>query len=214
MDTPIHVSPILTVNRPAEKLKRFLEAEWEIYDGAPVAQDAKLTLLDILVSVSMNSRLDTADKVKSVWDSRDSVEKGLNLVPGGVSLTDENVPWDGLKVLFDVFCAVRYVKEAVATKILHRKRPALIPIIDSIVAAYLNDSRTCSLPRAISIGDRLVGNMRCFREQLLGCLSQITALCEMAALEHRPITPVRALEILIWTAREPRGYYRKGAGEV
>ncbi len=58
-----------------------MRSEYELYDGVPILQDSTLSLLDILLSILMNSRLDTADKVKSIWEGRKPVEDALNCIP-------------------------------------------------------------------------------------------------------------------------------------
>ena len=209
MSTPLVLPAGVTIADPYERLIRFLENEWEIYDGQPNAQDSTLSLFDILVSVSMNSRLDTADKVRSVWDGRHAVEEALRVVPADIPLECGNVPWGSLETLFEAFCAIPHAKEAVATKILHRKRPSLIPIVDSVIGAYLNKVRGSQLPRGMCIGKRIVEQVTTFREVLLAHLSEMTELCGLVAEKGYPIARVRALEILMWVEIEPNAYYRK-----
>ena len=48
------------------KLVRFMESEYALYDGIDVPQDSPISLFDILLSIMMNSRLDTASKVQSI----------------------------------------------------------------------------------------------------------------------------------------------------
>ena len=47
-----------------------------------------------------------------------------------------------------------------------------------------------------------------FREDLVACHEPLSALSSMASDEGRPVTPLRILELLIWSEVEPRGYYR------
>jgi len=61
------------------KLSRFMGAEYELYDGIRVPEDSTLSLFDILLSIMMNSRLDTADKVRSIWKGKAPVEKTLRI---------------------------------------------------------------------------------------------------------------------------------------
>ena len=49
------------------------------------------------------------------------------------------MPWQALGQLFDGFADIRGVGFSKMTKALYRKRPALIPILDSIVQRYLAD---------------------------------------------------------------------------
>ena len=47
------------------------------------------------------------------------------------------VPWLPLRELFDAFADIRGVGFSKMTKALHPKRPALIPMLDSVVQRYL-----------------------------------------------------------------------------
>ena len=212
-DRSLRISDELTIERPATKLLRFLQAEWELYDGIPVARDDRIQLFDILLSIMMNSRLDTADKVRAIWNDRTkraAAEQALGRIPPQASLLDGQVPWNDLADLFNSFCSIPYSRAAVGTKILHKKRPVLVPIIDSVMSGYFQSCQTVIPPNSAPVGDRLVANMQCFREQLFGCRAEIASLCVFAEAQGFAITAVRALEILIWIEREPNGYYRHG----
>jgi len=151
------------------------------------------------------------NKIASVWLDRQykpAAEKALGQIPPDASLLDDNIPWESITELFDQFCSIKFVKIAVATKILHKKRPALIPMIDSVVNGFFKNEQPdfhCSK----TPGDHIIRNMKYFRERLLACHDEIETLCDQVAAAGFPITPVRALEVLIWMALEPNGYYRQ-----
>jgi len=50
--------------------------------------------------------------------------------------------------------------------------------------------------------------LKAFREDLRHASSQISAVREKLADAGFAMTPVRILEVLIWTERESNGYYR------
>jgi hypothetical protein len=62
------------------------------------------------------------------------IAKKLAEVPSTITIRDEteNIPWMSISELFDAF-RVPYVTTARYTKVLHKKRPNLIPILDSRV---------------------------------------------------------------------------------
>lgn len=60
-----------------EKLLRFMQSEYELYDGIPVAEDSTLSLFGILLSIMMNSRLDTATNIQSIWRAKGPVEQAF-----------------------------------------------------------------------------------------------------------------------------------------
>ena len=48
--------------------------------------------------------------------------------------------------------------------------------------------------------------MKLFREDLLAVHSEVAALCSIAVERHKPVTPVRMLDQMVWSAlveREP-----------
>jgi hypothetical protein len=85
------------------------------------------------------------------------------------------------------------------TKALHPKRPALIPMLDSVVQAYL---ATDELRPASSFGEQATELVRGYKRELdrnRRALSEIRR--ELAAREHR-LTEVRILDIVIWSVFE------------
>jgi Family of unknown function (DUF6308) len=85
------------------------------------------------------------------------------------------------------------------TKALHRKRPALIPILDSVVQAYLTRDDPGTRPSG-SFGERATELVRSYKRDLDRNRS---ALCEvqreLASRRYR-LTEVRILDVLIWSA--------------
>ena len=67
------------------------------------------------------------------------VERALGEIHPDASLTAASraVPWPALTRLFEAFGDIRGVGLSKTTKALHKKRPALIPILDSVVQDYL-----------------------------------------------------------------------------
>jgi len=114
---------------------------------------------------------------------------------------------NGIVQLFDEFEHIKYAKLAVASKILYTKRPALIPMMDSVVQEYYKRaypdydwSWKCA-----PLAEQL---MRHFRDDLLAAKPQLTALGAELEKEHRTLSLVRLLELLIWMETERQGYYR------
>ena len=55
----------------------------------------------------------------------------------------------------------------------------------------------------------MIEYMKVFRIDLVANHKELHALCDMMAAREWYITPVRAMEVLIWTENEPSGEYRK-----
>jgi hypothetical protein len=126
---------------------------------------------------------------------RRSIECALRSIDPGASLAARSVPWAQLTRLFDAFAGIRGVGLSKMTKALHPKRPALIPMLDSVIQAYL----AADDPTA-PFAERAVGLVRAYKRDLDRNRSALRALQrELAGRGHR-LTEVRLLDVLIWSA--------------
>jgi hypothetical protein len=96
--------------------------------------------------------------------------------------------------------------------VLHRKRTALIPILDNVLLAHYLGTAPNRLPSATQDKSRAAGAaseaLRLFRADLLAGKSSIDAVVTLLATAGFLLSPVRVLEVLLWTEVEERGYYR------
>jgi Family of unknown function (DUF6308) len=81
---------------------------------------------------------------------------------------------------------------------LHRKRPALIPMLDSVVQAYLtrDDPETRS---SGSFGERATALVRSYKRDLDRNHSVLHGLQRELASRTYPLTEVRILDLMIWS---------------
>lgn len=200
-----------SIANPLERLRRFCGSEYALYDAVDTPQDSTLTIHDILLSVAVNSRLD-AKGLSSIWQARARVEQHLRLISPTISLTDpeSHIPWHAILAMFEEFEHIKYAKLAVASKILHKKRPALIPIMDDIVRRYYQQAYP-DLAWSWKCGPLSGQLMRHARGDLLAARPQLEVLASALQTDSRPLTLVRLLEVLIWMEAEPKGYYRREA---
>ena len=76
-----------------------------------------------------------------------------------------SIPWIPLTRLFGAFADIRGVGYSKMTKALHKKRPALIPMLDSVVEAYL--TRDDLPPRSSApFGERATALVRGYKRDL------------------------------------------------
>jgi Family of unknown function (DUF6308) len=103
----------------------------------------------------------------------------------------------------------------VATKVLHRKRPALIPMLDNVVLAHYLRTLPNRLPGATQDKARAAGiaieALGMFRADLEAVQPEVAAVVAALASAGFSLSPVRTLEILLWTEIEERGYYREAS---
>ena len=109
-----------------------------------------------------------------------------------------SIPWIPLTRLFDAFADIRGVGFSKMTKTLHRKRPALIPMLDSVVQTYLTGDDP-EIGSSGSFGDRATLLVRSYKRDLdrnRAALREIQL--ELAGRDYR-LTEVRILDLVIWS---------------
>ena len=104
------------------------------------------------------------------------------------------MPWLSLRQLFDAFADIRGVGLAKMTKALHPKRPALIPMLDSIVQKYLaDDDPGAQAP----FGERALALVRAYKSDLDRNVAVVQAVRQELARRGYELSEVRILDLLI-----------------
>src|SRR5688572_21817354 len=130
----------IVFNDPLVLARRFIreDGSYAAYDEPYVAHNNTFSTADVMIARKLKAR--TGCVVEGAIVRRNpELEKALTSVLPESSLlsnTDE-IPWHALEEVFDIMLSVPRVGISVATKVLHKKRPALIPILDSVVQGYL-----------------------------------------------------------------------------
>ncbi len=190
----------LKIGNPRGLLRAFVEHWYPMYDGVPVAHDSRLTVPDIALSTMLNSRT-SGNTAGAIWRAREQVEQGLTKIPANIDVlgvpADAPIPGaDGISQAITAMCGIRRVKLSVATKILHKKRPALIPIFDSVVeSCYMP---ICDTARGRSYGDYAVALTRLVHKDMLGLAGELKGLENEMAANGTPMTALRILNVLTW----------------
>jgi len=124
----------------------------------------------------------------------------LRRIHPDASLADatSSIPWIPLTRLFDTFADIRGIGFSKMTKALHRKRPALIPMLDSVVQAYLtvDDLGPSS---SGSFGERATALARSYKRDLDRNQSVLHEIQRELASRGYRLTEVRILDLLIWS---------------
>ena len=81
----------------------------------------------------------SAAQIAAILERRRRIERALRSIAPDASLADadDSIPWRPLTRLFDAFADISGIGFSKMTKALHPKRPALIPLLDSVVQVYL-----------------------------------------------------------------------------
>jgi hypothetical protein len=188
------------IGNPHELVLGFVEA-YAAYEAGDSSGPASFGERDLRLANRGGARISTA-QIAAILARRVEIERALRKIHPDASLTDatNSVPWVPLTQLFDAFADISGVGFSKTTKALHRKRPALIPILDSVVQAYLtsDDSGTTSTG---SFGERAMALVRSYKQDIDRNQPALQELHRELVSRGPHLTEVRILDILIWSVR-------------
>ena len=182
------------VDDPLRVVLGFLKApgRFEVSDPALSAPFGKP---DLRLANRGGARISAA-QIAVILQRRGLIERALRDIPSGASLSGEvnSVPWLPLRQLFGAFADIGGVGMSKMTKTLYPKRPALIPMLDSIVQNYLKDDD----PGAHApFGERALGLVRGYRRDLDRNWAAVRTVRQQLARHGYELTEVRILDLLI-----------------
>jgi Family of unknown function (DUF6308) len=194
----MHLHSGLDIPDPWESLSQMRDRWYDAYDGVPVATDNQLRVSEIALSVMLNSRI-SGNTAFDVWENRAPIEQALRDTSNADLLEARNgIPHEAqLRTMIDAICGLRWVGLASATKILHKKRPGLIPIFDSRVHGHYCHCKSCT----IQTGDHLLELTRSFQADMISVARDLRQLRDRFARIGKPLSPSRILDHLIWVER-------------
>jgi hypothetical protein len=186
------------VENPLELALEFLAAysSYEAYDSSgPASFDES----DLRLANRGGARISAAE-IAAILERRAQIERALREVQPDASLAGatNSIPWIPLTRLFDAFADIRGIGFSKMTKALHRKRPALIPMLDSFVQAYLA-SDDPGMPSSGSFGERATALVRSYKRDLNRNRSALHELQQELASRTYRLTEVRILDLVIWS---------------
>jgi len=203
------------------RLRWFCRGEYAYYDGIGFTDPDRIEPLDVLVTVAMNSFVNSAARVHRVHQGMAAAcDPILPQISVDAHLLAPGVDLSLVEALLDGACRVSGVLLPVATKVLHRKRRALIPMLDNVVLGhYLAPPELAPLRGKTQDGRQAASVatvvLDLFRTDLTASIVTLQMIGAELALEGpHVLTPVRMLEILIWMETEPLGAYRRAAPDA
>jgi Family of unknown function (DUF6308) len=142
----------------------------------------------------------SAAQIAAILQRRGPIERALRDIPPGASLSAEvdSVPWLPLRQLFEAFADIRGVGMSKMTKALYPKHPTLIPLLDSVVQAYLRDD---DLGAQVPFADRALGLVRGYQRDLHRNQTAVQAIRQDLTGRGYGLTEVRILDLLILSAQ-------------
>jgi hypothetical protein len=182
----------LEVVDPLGTALAFLEKH-SAYDSGALSEPSSFDGTDLRRANRGGARISAAEQA-AILERRGLIERALRSIAPDASLAARSIPWAELARLFDAFADIRGVGFAKITKALHPKRPALIPLLDSVVQDYLEvDPNAASQERALAL-------VRAYKQELDSNRRALHELQrELAARGYR-LSEVRILDLLIWSA--------------
>jgi hypothetical protein len=185
---------------PLELALEFLDAysDYEAHDSSGLGSSS-FDEHDLRLVNRGGARISAA-QIAAILERRAEIERALREIPPDASLADSTsaIPWIPLKRLFEGFADIRGVGFSKMTKALHRKRPALIPMLDSVVQAYLTADDTGTRSSG-TFGERATALVRSYKQDLDRNRSALHEVREELASRGYRLTEVRILDLLIWS---------------
>src|SRR3954465_604392 len=183
------------IEDPLSVVLGYLKA-WNL-DLSEPAEPASFGEPDLRLANRDGARI-SATEIAAVLERRGAIERALRAIPSHASLAGpaNGVPWPPLQQLFDAFADIRGVGFSKMTKTLHRKRPALIPMLDSVVQGYLEDD---DLGPKAPFGERGLALVRGYKRDLDRNRTALRSVRRELARRDYGVTEVRILDLLIWS---------------
>jgi Family of unknown function (DUF6308) len=185
------------IGDPLRIMLDLLKAYRQLDVSAPL-QPALFGEPDLRLANRSGARISAAE-IAAILVRRRAIERALRAIAPQASLAGaaSAVPWLPLGQLFDAFADIRGIGLSKMTKALHPKRPALIPMLDSIVQKYLQDDDPGG---QAPFAERALGLVRGYERDLDRNQAAVRAVQQELAKRGHRVTEVRILDLLIVSA--------------
>jgi hypothetical protein len=191
------------INECEHRIKEFCRTDftYEKYDLVTVPEDSILREDEIRLANKMVARM-SSSIVKRILQKSQTISAALSHVPPGVSLLEvpAQVQWSSLERLFESIL-VPGVLAARATKILYKKRPQLIPILDSRIQDYswtvLKSHGSPS--KGLTEAAWMIEYCKVLRGDLESSVENLKEIQMNLRAQTIQLSLVRILDILVWS---------------
>ena len=190
------------IPNPEERIREYLRVEiFRGYDDKH-AIDNIISQKDIRAANQLFARIgqETAKRLQTSSQLQNILSEVKNEGIGELSPNKWIIVKNQMNSLLKTACAINGVGLAVATKILHLKRPKLIPILDSFVIKLLTGHNITSANK-LSLPQIGVDTMEIIREDLIEYHEEFDNLSEIF-YEPIPLEKIRIYDILAWSTEK------------
>jgi len=175
------------------------------YDGLVTNGDPnRLCTGDLLAPSLLGAPVDL-DRMATLTALMPLMQRGLDALPPQVSIMGAGSEvLNQVAALYDPLddpsISDRDVKGSLLAKVLHRKRPALIPLFDSRVRDfYRTEGAVPPAPRgARTFREYMELLIPVIRDDLRENAEEFNDLTRLAREDGPPLTPLRVLDIIVW----------------
>jgi hypothetical protein len=199
----------VVVDDPLERALELLGA-YPTLEACDLPRSSSFDHGDLRLANRGGARISAAEAA-AILERRSEIERRLREIEPEASLagTATSMPWIPLTRLFDAFADIRGVGFSKMTKALHPKRPALIPMLDSVVQAYLaiEDPEAES---SGSFGERAGALVHSYKRDLDRNHDGLREIQRDLSSRGRALTEVRILDLLIWSESRSEPWSRVG----
>jgi hypothetical protein len=194
---PIVLRNGFDIEDPLSVVLGFLDERWLQSDVSQAWEPESFGEADLRRANRGGARISAAE-IGAILGRRRAIEEALQAIAPRASLAGAAtaVPWPPLRQLFDAFADIHGVGFSQMTKTLHHKRPALIPMLDSVVQKYLRDD---DLRADAPFGERALELVRGYKRDLDRNRTAMRAVRQEVASRGYALTEVRILDLLIWS---------------
>jgi hypothetical protein len=195
---PVVLRNGVQIEDPLTVVLGSLQPRVRLYLGDP-ARPVAFGEPDLRLANRGGARISAAE-IAAILERRRAIESALRAIAPDASLAGaaDPVPWLPLAQLFGAFAGIKGVGLSKMTKALYPKRPALIPMLDSIVQKYLHDD---DLGAQAPFADRALGLVRGYKRDLDHNWAAVRAVRQELARRGDQLTEVRILDLLILSAQ-------------
>ncbi|HEX6680305.1 MAG TPA: DUF6308 family protein [Gaiellaceae bacterium] len=193
---PVVLRNGVAIEDPLTAVLGFLEEQWA-YDFSEASASGSFGEPDLRLANRGGARISAAE-IAAILERRRRIEGALRAIAPDASLAGaaSSVPWLPLRRLLDAFADIRGIGFSKMTKALHRKRPALIPLLDSVVQRYLEDD---DLGPQAPYAERGLALVRGYKRDLDRNRAALRTVRRELAKRDYGATEVRILDLLIWS---------------
>ena len=186
--------------------KRGLRYAYPYYDGLVTNGDpTRLCTGDLLAPALLGVQVDQ-DRMHTLTALMPLLQRGMDQLQPVDLVEADDATCDQVAALYDPLddpsVEDRDVKGSLLAKVLHRKRPGLVPLFDSKVQIfYQHESCVPPAPKNGRTVREYMGLLvRAMRQDLRDNADEFAALARLVPEEGPPITSLRVLDIVVWTS--------------